>query len=243
MSLAIQIEALTVSYGSKMILRNVYLDIQAGQIYGILGPNGAGKSTLFKAILELIEPNRGEIKVFGESLDDVRNRVAYIPQKDEVDWSFPATVQDVVLMGRYPYKKFYQVINKKDRAIADRVMDQIGISHLRSRQIGQLSGGQQQRVFIARALAQEADIMFLDEPFVGVDATTEAHIMDLLRSQAAEGKTFLMIHHDLSKVDEYFDQIVLLNKRIAAVGPSSTTFTEENIKRTYGPQSKLLDID
>jgi len=216
------------------------MDITAGSVYGVIGPNGAGKSTLFKSILGLIEYNMGQIEVLGDEIDDVRKQIAYVPQKDEVDWQFPATVKDIVMMGRYPYKKLLQRMNKEDHDIADQAMDQIGILPLSGRQIGQLSGGQQQRVFIARALCQQADIFFLDEPFVGVDITTEEKIIGILKSLAKEGKTILVVHHDLSTVEQYFDKVILLNQRLIAYGDTKTTFNEKNVAMTYGPQLTIL---
>ena len=168
----INVRGLSVNYGTKRVLTNIHLTIESGNVYGVIGPNGAGKSTLFKCILGLIDYNAGQIDFMGEDIDGVRKKIAYVPQKEGVDWSFPATVKDIVLMGRYPFKKIFQRMNKEDHAIADEAMELVGISKLSNRQIGRLSGGQQQRVFIARALCQQADIFFLDEPFVGVDILT-----------------------------------------------------------------------
>ena len=179
----IEVKSLSVSYRTKRVLININLDIEPGNVIGVIGPNGAGKSTLFKSILGLIDYENGQVKVFGKDIDDVRKRVAYVPQKDEVDWTFPATVMDVVLMGRYPYKKMLQSLSKKDRQIAQEALEKMGIVHLADRQIGALSGGQQQRVFLARALCQQADLMFLDEPFVGVDMTTEEKIIQILKEK------------------------------------------------------------
>jgi len=195
---------------------------------------------LFKSILGLIDYDNGQVKVFGKDIDDVRKRVAYVPQKDEVDWTFPATVLDVVLMGRYPYKKLLQRLDKKDRQIAMDSLEKMGISQLANRQIGALSGGQQQRVFLARALCQQTDLLFLDEPFVGVDMTTEEKIIQILKEQASEGKTLLVVHHDLSTVQQYFDECILLNGRLIAYGDTKSTFTQENMSKTYGPQLTIL---
>jgi len=236
----ISVEGLSVSYERKRVLYNIYLELEAGNIYGVVGPNGAGKSTLFKSILELIDTSSGDIKVFGHSVNDVRKRLAYVPQKDEVDWKFPATVRDIVLMGRYPHKKILQRLSKEDNDIAMEAMEDIGIIDLANRQIGELSGGQQQRVFIARALCQQADIFFLDEPFVGVDITTEEKIISILKDLASKNKTLLVVHHDLSSVDEYFNKVILLNQRLIAYGDTATTFTKENIAKTYGPQLTIL---
>lgn len=238
--ISISVEDLSVSYEKKRVLTNIYLKIEAGNVIGVVGPNGAGKSTLFKSILGLIEMDTGEIFVEGRNISDVRKKIAYVPQKDDVDWSFPATVMDVVLMGRYPYKGIFQRINNQDKAIANKALTDMGILNLKDRQIGELSGGQQQRVFLARALCQEADIFFLDEPFVGVDITTEERIISLLKSLAAEGKTLLVVHHDLSNVEEYFDEVILLNQRLIAYGDTDKTFNKENISKTYGGQLPIL---
>jgi len=236
----INVSGLSVSYGSKRVLTNVHLNIESGNVYGVIGPNGAGKSTLFKSILGLIDYTQGDIEVLGDDIDDVRKQIAYVPQKDEVDWQFPATVLDIVLLGRYPYKKILQRINAQDKAIAADAMEQLGITHLSQRQIGQLSGGQQQRVFLARALCQEAKVFFLDEPFVGVDVTTEERIISILKKLANEGKTILVVHHDLSTVREYFDKVILLNQRLIAFGDTEEIFTEENISKAYGAQLTIL---
>jgi ABC-type Mn2+/Zn2+ transport system ATPase subunit len=240
MSTSIDIKGVSVSYGRKRALTNIYLKLEPGNIYGVIGPNGAGKSTLFKAMLELTEISSGSIEFMGQSIKDIRKKIAYVPQRDEVDWQFPATVYDIVLMGRYPYKKIFQRLNSADHLIADKALQEIGIEDLKNRQIGALSGGQQQRVFIARALCQQADIFMLDEPFVGVDMTTEEKIIQILKSLAAEGKTLLVVHHDLSTIDQYFDKIILLNQRLVAYGDTKTTFTPENISKAYGPQLTIL---
>jgi ABC-type Mn2+/Zn2+ transport system ATPase subunit len=236
----IVVKSLSVSYRTKRVLTNINLDIKPGSVIGVIGPNGAGKSTLFKSILGLIDYDNGQVKVFGKDIDDVRKRVAYVPQKDEVDWTFPATVLDVVLMGRYPYKKLLQSLDKKDKQIAMDSLEKMGISQLANRQIGALSGGQQQRVFLARALCQQTDLLFLDEPFVGVDMTTEEKIIQILKEQASEGKTLLVVHHDLSTVQQYFDECILLNGRLIAYGDTKKTFNQENMSKTYGPQLTIL---
>lgn len=237
----IEVKGLSVNYGRKRVLTNLYMHIEKPGVYGVIGPNGAGKSTLFKSILGLIDLQIGEVKVYGQDIETVRKRVAYVPQKDEVDWTFPATVMDVVLMGRYPHKKVLQRINHQDKTIALEAMDEVGILELKDRQIGELSGGQQQRVFIARALCQEADLFFLDEPFVGVDIVTEEKIIHILKSLASKGKTLLVVHHDLSSVEQYFDQVILLNQRLIAYGETTKTFTKENIAMCYGPQLTILN--
>lgn len=240
MTTSINIKGLSVSYGRKRVLTNIFLEIKDHSVYGVIGPNGAGKSTLFKSILGLIEMNSGEIKIFGEELEDVRKQIAYVPQKDEVDWNFPATVNDIVLMGRYPFKKIFERLSKIDLEIADNAMEELGIIDLKDRQIGALSGGQQQRVFLARALTQQADIFLLDEPFVGVDMTTEEKIIQILKDLSKQGKTLLVVHHDLSSVESYFDKVILLNQRLIAAGDTSITFVPENISKAYGPQLTIL---
>ena len=240
MAVVIEIKGLSVSYERKRVLSNIFMGIESGHIYGVIGPNGAGKSTLFKSILNIIQSNTGTIQVFGEEFSKVRKNVAYVPQKDEVDWSFPATVMDIVLMGRYPHKKLLQRISNDDKKIALESMEKLGITEFRDRQIGALSGGQQQRVFLARAICQGADMFFLDEPFVGVDMTTEHKIIEILKELASEGKTILVVHHDLSTVDNYFDKVILINQRLIAYGDTTETFTRDNIARTYAAQMKIL---
>lgn len=236
----ISVKGLSVSYDRKRVLTNIFLEIPQGTICGVVGPNGAGKSTLFMSILGLIDNNTGSIKVHGQDIEDVRSRIAYVPQKDNVDWTFPATVEDIVLMGRYPHKGIFQRINKEDREIANQAMIDLAILDLKDRQIGELSGGQQQRVFIARALAQEADIFLLDEPFVGVDMMTEEKIISLLKRLRKEGKTTMVVHHDLSTVEAYFDSVILLNQRLVGYGPTAEIFTQENVSLAYGAQLNIL---
>ena len=236
----IHIEGLSVSYGIRRVLTNVYLSIFSGHIYGIIGPNGAGKSTLFKSMLELIPQSTGRISIFGEKVDEVRKRIAYVPQRDEIDWSFPANVMDVVLMGRYPHITLLSRISSMDRRRALKALELVDMADFKHRQIGQLSGGQQQRVFLARALCQEADIILLDEPFVGVDLTTEQKIVSILKDQASQGRTLLVVHHDLSTVMNYFSHVVLLNQRLIAAGPVETTFTDELVSKAYGAQLDIL---
>lgn len=239
-SISIDIKGLSVSYDRKRVLSNIFLQVENGYTYGLVGPNGAGKSTLFKAILGIIKPNSGVIKVMERDVSELRKSIAYVPQKDDVDWDFPATVRDVVLMGRYPHKKLLSRINDEDRKITDNALEQLGIMDLADRQIGALSGGQQQRVFIARAVCQQADIFLMDEPFVGVDMTTEHKIVEIMKELARLGKTILVVHHDLGTVDDYFDRVILLNQRLIAYGDTATVFTRENIGMTYAPQMKIL---
>lgn len=240
MQSTISVKGLSVSYDRKRVLTNIYLDIEPGLIYGLIGPNGAGKSTLFKAILGLIETNSGKISIEGKPIEKERKRVVYVPQRDDVDWTFPATVYDIVLMGRYPHKKLFQRMDAHDHDIATQAMEDLGIANLKERQIGELSGGQQQRVFLARAMAQEAEVFLLDEPFVGVDVTTEDQIIKSLKRLASEGKTLLVVHHDLATVKDYFDKVILLNQRMIAYGDTATTFTDENIAKAYRSQLPIL---
>lgn len=236
----ITVEGLSVSYERKRALTNIYLDIEKNSIYGVIGPNGAGKSTLFKAMLGLIDRSSGKVRFAGKPIEEQRKKVVYIPQKNDVDWNFPATVFDVTIMGRYPHKKMFERINQHDKDLALAALKEVGIENLAHRQIGELSGGQQQRVFIARALCQEAEILFLDEPFVGVDMKTEERIIDILKKLAREGKTLLVVHHDLSTVNAYFDKVILLNQRLIAAGDTDVIFTDQNISTTYSSQLPIL---
>ncbi|MFT5166626.1 MAG: ABC-type Mn2+/Zn2+ transport system ATPase subunit [Saprospiraceae bacterium] len=237
---SIEIKGLSVSYEKKRALTNIFLTLDSGKIHGVVGPNGAGKSTLFKAILGLIEINTGTILINGKDIKSQRKEVVYVPQKNDVDWNFPATVYDIVLMGRYPHKKVFSWLSKEDKAIAMSALEETGMTHFKNRQIGELSGGQQQRVFLARALCQRAEIFLLDEPFVGIDVTTEEKIIQILKSLADAGKTLLVVHHDLSTVVNYFDKVILLNQRLIAYGDTATTFTPENITKAYGGQLPIL---
>jgi len=238
---AISVKGLSVSYERKRVLTNIHIEVEKGKVYGVIGPNGAGKSTLFKSILGMIDINTGYIEVLSKNVEEIRKKIAYVPQRDEVDWDFPATVEDIVLMGRYPHKKILERINKEDRRLAAEALADLGIEELVNRQIGQLSGGQQQRVFIARALCQQAEIFFLDEPFVGVDILTEEKIITILRKLADKGKTLLVVHHDLSTVEDYFDKVILLNQRLIASGDTKETFTKKNISKAYGGQLTILN--
>ena len=238
---AISVKGLSVSYERKRVLTNIHIEVEKGKVYGIIGPNGAGKSTLFKSILGMIDINTGYIEVLSKNVEEIRKKIAYVPQRDEVDWDFPATVEDIVLMGRYPHKKILERINKEDSRLAAEALADLEIEELVNRQIGQLSGGQQQRVFIARALCQQAEIFFLDEPFVGVDMLTEEKIITILHKLADKGKTLLVVHHDLSTVEDYFDKVILLNQRLIASGDTKETFTKKNISKAYGGQLTILN--
>jgi ABC-type Mn2+/Zn2+ transport system ATPase subunit len=239
-NIIISVKGLTVSYDRKRVLSNIYLDIERGKTYAVVGPNGAGKSTFFSALLGLIDTNTGQILIDGKSVEEQRIRIGYVPQRNDVDWSFPATVMDVVMMGRYPHKTLFGRLNNEDKQLTINALRELGIEHLKDRQISELSGGQQQRTFIARALCQQADIYFLDEPFVGVDMLTEERIITILKRLAKEEKTILVVHHDLATVEKYFNKIIMLNQRLIAAGDVETTFTKENIAMTYGGQLQIM---
>ena len=199
------------SYDSKKVFEDITFSIPPGQIIGIIGPNGGGKSTLLKAIMGLISKDQGEIEIFGKEVTKSRKQVAYVPQRNGIDMDFPALVEDVVMMGRYPHLTWWGLPKRKDRQMVEYCLKQVGMLDYRKRQIGQLSGGQQQRVFLARALAQEAELFLLDEPFSGIDITSENLIMDILKNMKYRGKTIFVVHHDLTKAESYFDSMILLN--------------------------------
>jgi manganese/zinc/iron transport system ATP- binding protein len=211
-----------------------------GKLVAIVGPNGAGKTTLLKAMLGLVPVSAGWVKFFGQTNDEQRQHVAYVPQRTSVDWDFPTSALDVVLMGTYGRLGWFRRPGGAERAIALASLEKVGIPELAHRQISQLSGGQQQRVFLARALAQEARLYLMDEPFAGVDATTERAIVELLRALRNQGRTVVAVHHDLQTVPEYFDWVVLLNLRLVAAGPVAEVFTTANLQSTYGGQLKIL---
>ena len=232
---------LTVAYQRKPVLWDVELNIPKGTLAGIVGPNGAGKSTLLKACLDLIPKTSGEALIYGKPYEQQRELIAYVPQRESVDWDFPISALDVVTMGTYQKLGWFKRITRSQKQQALEALEKVGISHLAKRQISQLSGGQQQRVFLARALVQEAEIYFMDEPFAAVDAATEQAIIELLQELNSKGKTVLCVHHDLATVSRYFDYLVLLNMRVVASGPTSETFTRENLQKTYGGKLNLLD--
>jgi manganese/zinc/iron transport system ATP- binding protein len=237
---AVEVTDLTVAYGEKPVLWDVDLDVPRGVLMAIVGPNGAGKTTLMRAILGMVKPAAGQALVHGRPYAEQRRLVAYVPQRGTVDWDFPTSVLDVVLMGRYGRLGWVRRPGAADRAAAREALEQVGMTELAGRQISQLSGGQQQRVFLARALVQGAEVYFMDEPFQGVDATTEKAIVELLRTLRAGGKTVVAVHHDLQTVPEYFDQVTLLNVRRIASGPVEECFTEENLRRTYGGRAAFF---
>src|SRR3990172_7855805 len=208
---------------------------------GIVGPNGAGKSTLIKAVLGLVPLASGKVEIYGRPYQQQRRLVGYVPQRESVDWDFPVTALDVVMMGTYGRLGWFRRPGLAERRDAERCLDQVGMANLANRQIRQLSGGQQQRVFLARALAQDAQIYFMDEPFAGVDAATEQAIVALLQNLRAGGKTVLVVHHELQTVRDYFDHVILLNMRLVAAGPTASTFTRQNLQKTYGGRLTILD--
>lgn len=228
------VRGLTVSYGEKPAVFSADMTVQPGHMTAIVGPNGAGKSTLLKASLGVVTPLAGQVRFFGHELEEQRHKVAYVPQRASVDWDFPARVIDVVLMGLYPRLGLLGRLRPGHKAQAMACLARVGMDDFATRQIGQLSGGQQQRVFLARALAQDATLYLLDEPFAGVDAATEKAIFNVLRSLTGEGKTVVVVHHDLATVPEYFDDVLLLSTQVIAEGPVATTFTSELLRKTYG---------
>lgn len=236
----VEVHDLTVSYNNKPVLWDVDFSLPEASLLAIVGPNGAGKSTLIKVIMGLVEPVSGYALIYGKPLRQMRTRIAYVPQRETVDWNFPVSVFDVVLMGRYAHLSLFQRPKKRDKEIARQALEKVGLADFADRQIAQLSGGQQQRVFLARALAQEADVYFMDEPFAGVDASTEDHILELLRELRADGKTVIVVHHDLQTVSEYFEWVMLLNLRLVALGPTDSTLTQENLQKTYGGRLNIL---
>jgi manganese/zinc/iron transport system ATP- binding protein len=238
---ALEIHDMTVAYHRKPVLWDIDLAIPEGKLVGIVGPNGAGKTTLIKAVLGLQPLVSGKVEIFGKPYREQRHLIGYVPQRESVDWDFPVTVRDVVLMGTYGRLGWVRRAGRAEREIADRCLDHVGMSDFASRQIRQLSGGQQQRVFLARALAQEARVYFMDEPFSGVDAATESAIIDLLRELRSQRTTVFVVHHDLQSVPTYFDYVILLNMRLVAYGPTDTTFTPTNLHETYGGRLTILD--
>ncbi len=237
------IRGLTVSYGQKPAVFSVDMTVQPGAMTAIIGPNGAGKSTLLKAALGIVRPLSGQVQVFGAPLARQRARIAYVPQRASIDWDFPTRVIDVVLMGLYRQLGLLRRIRGVHRDRALTCLDRVGMRDFADRQIGQLSGGQQQRVFLARALAQDADLYLLDEPFAGVDAATEKAIIGVLKSLRAEGKTVVVVHHDLATVRDYFDNVFLINTSKVAEGPVSTAFTSETLQATYGGRLATVQVD
>ena len=223
---AIEIKNLTVAYGENIALEDFNLDVEIGSLMALVGPNGAGKSTLIKTILKFLKQITGEIRISGKSL-------AYVPQRNSVDWDFPTTLFDVVEMGCYGRVGLFKRVNKEEKVKVLKAIEQVGMLDFKNRQISELSGGQQQRAFIARALVQEADIYLMDEPFQGVDSTTEKSIVNILKKLKSEGKTLIIVHHDLQTVPTYFETVTFINKTVIASGKVKEVFTQENIDKTY----------
>ena len=237
---AIEVEDLTVAYGERPALWDVDVNVPTGTLMAIVGPNGAGKTTLIRAILGLLRPAAGRIAVFGRPYETQRRLVAYVPQRNSVDWDFPTNVLDVVTMGRYGRLGWIRRPGRDDRAAALEALGRVGMTDYADRQISQLSGGQQQRVFLARALVQDARVYLMDEPFQGVDAVTERAIVELLRKLREDGRTVVAVHHDLQTVAEYFDSVTLLNVRRVASGPVGEVFTDDNLRATYGGRTGFV---
>jgi manganese/zinc/iron transport system ATP- binding protein len=237
---ALEVHDLTVSYHRKPVLWNVDLAVPRGKLVGIIGPNGAGKSTLIKSIMGLLPLSSGWVQVFGKPVESQRDKVGYVPQRESVDWTFPVTAMDVVLMGRYGATPWYRRIGRRDKALARDALEKVGMLAYADRQISNLSGGQQQRVFLARALVQDSQIYLMDEPFAGVDAATEAAIVKLLQELRGAGKTVLVVNHDLQTAKDYFDMLILINMRLVAFGPTEQVFTPELLNKTYGGRLTIL---
>lgn len=238
---ALEIHDMTVAYHRKPVLWDIDLAIPEGNLVGVVGPNGAGKTTLIKAVLGLVPLASGKVEIYGRPYGEQRKIIGYVPQRESVDWDFPVTVRDVVLMGTYGQLGWFRRPGRQERDVANRCLEQVGMREFANRQIRQLSGGQQQRVFLARALAQDARVYFMDEPFSGVDAATEAAILELLQRLRSARKTVFVVHHDLQTVRGYFDYVILLNMRLVAYGPTKTTFTPANLHKTYGGRLTILD--
>ena len=237
----IDIYQLTVNYEKTSALWDINVSIPKGSLVGVIGPNGAGKSTLLKALLGIEKPLSGRVRFFGKPFKSIKDKIAYVPQKGTIDWDFPITVFDVVLMGRYGKLRGLKWYTKADKEAAQKILDRLEMGDLADRQISALSGGQQQRLFIARALLQEGDILLLDEPFAAVDSATEEIIVKLLKKLRRDGKTILVVHHDLNTAPHYFDQVLLLNTSLVAFGAVEETLTPENLSRTYGQRGELFD--
>lgn len=238
--IALLVSQLTVNYDKTPVLWDISLSIPQGKLVGIIGPNGAGKSTLLKALLGLVKPLSGRIEYYGAPFSAMQQRIAYVPQKDSIDWDFPITVEELVLMGRYGRLGLFRHPRDADRAASLQALDLVGMRELKGRQINQLSGGQKQRIFLARALCQDADILFLDEPFSGIDINSENLILKLLKELAHKGKTLFVVHHDLPDIEEHFDWVIMLNMRLVAVGPVLEAYNPDTLSSTYGKSFHLL---
>jgi manganese/zinc/iron transport system ATP- binding protein len=236
----IELHNVTVAYQQKPVLWNIDYTLPAGELIGIIGPNGSGKTTMLKSIMGIVPLSSGFVKIFDKPLAEVRHRVAYVPQRASVEWDFPANVLDVVLMGRTTPHNLFKRTTAEDKAVAMDSLEKVKMEQFVKRQISELSGGQQQRVFLARALAQEAELYLMDEPFAGVDMATENAIMDLLKTMRSQGKTIVVVHHDLQSVPDYFNWVVLVNTRLVASGYTAEVFTSEILSQTYGGKLNIL---
>ncbi len=229
----VEVKNLSASYEGNVAVENISFTVTAGQLVGIIGPNGAGKTTLLKAMTGLMKADNGSIKINGRSVAKARQKIAYVPQRGTIDFTFPVLVKDVVMMGRFPHISWWGFPAARDHRIVEESLQQVEMNQYRRRQIGQLSCGQQQRVFLARALAQVADLFFLDEPFAGIDLASENMIMEILKDLRDRGKTLFVVHHDLSKAEYYFDSLILLNNKLIACGSRDEVFRLDNICRAY----------
>ena len=236
----IEAHNLTVLYGRKPAIWNVDFKLPEGKVIGIMGPNGSGKSTLLKSIMGVVTPTTGYTKVYDQELNQVRHKVSYVPQRQEIDWDFPASVWDIVSMGRFHVRGLFKRLTSEDNDIIQESLEKVNMLGFAKRQISQLSGGQQQRVFLARAIAQQGELFLMDEPFAGVDIATEEMIVDLLKEMKGQGKTLVIVHHDLHTAQSYFDHLVLMNTRLVACGKTSDVFTDQILTDTYG--GKLTTI-
>ncbi|MED1797786.1 metal ABC transporter ATP-binding protein [Brevibacillus porteri] len=241
MESVISVRELHVSYFGNEVVRDVSFDVEVGSMVGIIGPNGAGKSTLIKSLLGLIPKDKGMVRIFGKETDDVRKKIAYVPQRSMIDWTFPITVMDTVLIGTYPSVGLFKFPKKKEKAWALECLRKVGLEDFRDRQIGELSGGQQQRVFLARALAQKPELLLLDEPFVGIDVASEDTIIRILKELQFQDKTIVVVHHDLSKANAYFDQLLLMNKDLIKFGTVDEVLNREVMSKAYAYQLQFLE--
>lgn len=241
MKTSLEVKNLTVSYSNKIVLTDVNFSMGSGKLVGIIGPNGSGKSTLMKAVLNLTAKDSGEVRIEEKPIEKVRENIAYIPQRSNIDWDFPILVRDTVLLGTYPKLGLFKRPKAKEKKIAEEALKKVGMEDFADKQIGELSGGQQQRIFLARSLAQNADIFFMDEPFVGIDIHSEEIIINILKELRDQGKTLFVIHHDLTKVEDYFDELILVNKELVAAGAVSDVFTPELMERTFNAPLTVLE--
>lgn len=238
---SIDVKRLTVSYDGNEVVQDVSFSFKSGSLIGIIGPNGAGKSTMLKAMLGLITRDNGDITIDNQHISKWRKKIAYVPQRSVIDWDFPITVRDTVLLGTYPNLGLFKIPLKNEKRLANECLEKVGMQAFHHRQISELSGGQQQRVFLARALAQNAEVFFLDEPFVGIDVASEQMIIDILQQLRNDGKTIFIVHHDLAKVEQYFDELILLNKKLIGAGPVHEVLQRDKLSAAYQINFDLLN--